>query len=47
MMVNSPEGIGTALKKAFEIPGPVLVGLRVDYRDNHLLFEPAQQRLLM
>src|ERR1700750_2174190 len=34
-MVDTPAQIGPILKKAFEIPGPVLIGIRVDYRDNH------------
>ncbi len=38
-MVETPNQIGPTLKKAFEIPGPVLVGVHVDYRDNHKLFE--------
>jgi acetolactate synthase I/II/III large subunit len=38
-MIEAPYQIGQTLKKAFEIPGPVLIGLRVDYRDNHKLFE--------
>jgi acetolactate synthase-1/2/3 large subunit len=31
---------------AFEIPGPVLIGIRVDYRDNHKLFEEVHEHLL-
>lgn len=38
-MINAPDQIGSILKKAFEIPGPVLIGIQVDYRDNHRLFE--------
>ena len=37
---------GAQLKKAFEIPGPVLIGIRVDYRDNHKLFEKVHEHLL-
>jgi ferredoxin-NADP reductase len=33
-------------RKAFEIPGPVLIGIPVDYRDNHLLFENVFEHLL-
>ena len=29
-------------KKAFETPGPVIVGLHVDYSGNHKLFEMAK-----
>ena len=44
-MVNAPDHIGPTLKKAFEIPGPVLIGIRVDYRDNHKLFEKHEHLL--
>jgi acetolactate synthase-1/2/3 large subunit len=39
LMVNSPDDIAPVMKKAFDISGPVIVGVHVDYRDNHLLFE--------
>jgi acetolactate synthase I/II/III large subunit len=45
-MVDAPDQIRSALKKAFEIPGPVLIGIRVDYRDNHKLFEEVHEHLL-
>ena len=45
-MVETPDQIGPTLKKAFEITGPVLIGIRVDYRDNHKLFEKVHQHLL-
>jgi len=45
-MVDAPDQIGSTLKKAFEIPGPVLIGIRVDYRDNHKLFEKVHEHLL-
>ncbi len=45
-MINSPDEIGAVIRKAFEVQGPVLVGIRVDYRDNHLLFEKVHERLL-
>jgi acetolactate synthase-1/2/3 large subunit len=45
-MVERPDQIGPTLKKAFEIPGPVLIGIRVDYRDNHKLFEKVHEHLL-
>jgi acetolactate synthase-1/2/3 large subunit len=46
IMIDSPEQIGPQLRKAFEVPGPVLIGVRVDYRDNHLLFDKAREHLL-
>jgi acetolactate synthase-1/2/3 large subunit len=45
-MIETPDQIGSTLKKAFEIPGPVLIGIRVDYRDNHKLFEEVHEYLL-
>jgi acetolactate synthase I/II/III large subunit len=34
MYINSPDGITPTLKNALEVPGPVIVGVPVDYRDN-------------
>jgi len=45
-MINSPDEIGPTLRKAFEVSGPVLIGIRVDYRDNHKLFEKVHEHLL-
>jgi acetolactate synthase-1/2/3 large subunit len=45
-MIETPDQIGATLKKAFEVAGPVLIGIRVDYRDNHKLFETAREHLL-
>jgi acetolactate synthase-1/2/3 large subunit len=45
-MVESPDQIGSVLRKAYETSGPVLIGVRVDYRDNHKLFEKAHEYLL-
>jgi acetolactate synthase-1/2/3 large subunit len=45
-MIETPDQIGPTLKKAFEIPGPVLIGIRVDYRDNHMLFEKVHEHIL-
>jgi acetolactate synthase I/II/III large subunit len=39
LMINKPDEIASALKQAFDTPGPVIVGVHVDYRDNHQLFE--------
>jgi acetolactate synthase I/II/III large subunit len=43
-MIHSPDQITSVLKQAFDIPGPVLVGVHVDYRDNHKLFEQVSER---
>jgi acetolactate synthase I/II/III large subunit len=37
-MIETPDQIAPVLKAAFEIPGPVIVGVHVDYRDNYKLF---------
>jgi len=39
LMIQSAEEIGPVLQRAFDIQGPVIVGVHVDYRDNHTLFE--------
>jgi acetolactate synthase-1/2/3 large subunit len=40
MMIRSPEEITPVLKRALEYGhGPVLIGVHVDYSDNHKLFE--------
>jgi acetolactate synthase I/II/III large subunit len=45
-MINSPDEIAPVLGKAFEASGPALIGIRVDYRDNHMLFENVHEHLL-
>ena len=44
MMIRTPEEISPVLKQAFETQGPVLIGVHVDYRDNHKLFETVNER---
>jgi acetolactate synthase-1/2/3 large subunit len=46
LMIDSPDRIAPTLRRAFETPGPVLIGIHVDYRDNHKLFEKVHERLL-
>ncbi len=43
-MAHSPDEISIVLKQAFDIPGPVLVGLHIDNRDNRKLFEQVDER---
>jgi acetolactate synthase I/II/III large subunit len=43
-MIQAPDQINSALKQAFDTPGPVLVGVHVDYRDNPKLFEQVNER---
>ena len=37
--IDKPDDIAPVMKKAFDTQGPVIVGVHVDYRDNHNLFE--------
>jgi acetolactate synthase I/II/III large subunit len=39
LKIESPEEISSTLKKALAMPGPVIVGVPVDYRDNHRMME--------
>jgi acetolactate synthase I/II/III large subunit len=39
LMIDKPDDIAPVMKKAFDTQGPVIVGVHVDYRDNHELFE--------
>jgi acetolactate synthase-1/2/3 large subunit len=39
LMIRTADEIVPVLKKAFDTPGPVIVGIHVDYSDNHKLFE--------
>jgi acetolactate synthase-1/2/3 large subunit len=39
MMINTPDEIIPTLKRAFDAQGPVIIGVHVDYSDNHKLFE--------
>jgi thiamine pyrophosphate-dependent acetolactate synthase large subunit-like protein len=45
-MIRRPDEIAPVLKRAFDIEGPVLIGVRADYRDNHVrLCVQKQHRL--
>lgn len=43
MMISTPDEITPVLKRAFDSPGPVIVGVHVDYSDNHKLFEMVNE----
>jgi acetolactate synthase-1/2/3 large subunit len=43
-MIQSPDQISSVLQMAFDTPGPVLIGVHVDYHDNHKLFEKVNER---
>jgi len=39
LRIQKPDQISSTIEKALEMQGPVLVGVPVDYRDNHRLME--------
>jgi acetolactate synthase-1/2/3 large subunit len=41
--IDRPDQIKATLRKAFDTPGPVLVGVHVDYRQNAKLFEKVYE----
>jgi acetolactate synthase I/II/III large subunit len=43
LMIKTPDDIVPVMKKAFDTQGPVIVGVHVDYRDNHKLFEMVSE----
>lgn len=47
LLISAPEQIAPQLRRAFETPGPVLIGINVDYRDNHKLFEKVNKHILI
>jgi acetolactate synthase I/II/III large subunit len=43
LQIQTPDEIAPTLRKAFDTPGPVLIGVHVDYRDNFKLFEDVHE----
>jgi len=43
LRIQHPDEIAPTLRKAFDTPGPVLVAVNVDYRDNVKLFEGVSE----
>lgn len=41
--IDRPDQIAPTLKQAFDTPGPVFVGVHVDYQDNARLFEDVHE----
>ena len=39
LRIETPDQITPTIKKALEMQGPVIIGVPVDYRDNHRLME--------
>jgi acetolactate synthase-1/2/3 large subunit len=46
LKIERPEEISSTLKKALAMQGPVIVGVPVDYRDNHRLMEDLHPEAL-
>jgi acetolactate synthase I/II/III large subunit len=46
LKIERPEDISSTLKKALAMQGPVIVGVPVDYRDNHGLMENVHPEAL-
>jgi acetolactate synthase-1/2/3 large subunit len=46
LKIERPEEISSTLKKALAMRGPVIVGVPVDYRDNHRLMENVHPDVL-
>jgi acetolactate synthase-1/2/3 large subunit len=44
LMIGSPDQIPQVLKQALDTPGPVLIGVHVDDRDNRKLFQQVDER---
>jgi acetolactate synthase-1/2/3 large subunit len=47
LLITAADQIAPQLRRAFETPGPVLIGINVDYRDNHELFEKVHKHILI
>jgi acetolactate synthase-1/2/3 large subunit len=47
MHIQTPDEIVPTLKKAMAMQGPVLIGIPVDYRDNHRLMEGLHPSVLV
>lgn len=47
LQINHPNQIASILREAFDLPGPVLVGVHVDYRENPKLFELVDQTTIL
>jgi acetolactate synthase-1/2/3 large subunit len=46
LKIERPEQISSTLKKALAMEGPVIIGIPVDYRDNHRLMETVHLEAL-
>jgi acetolactate synthase-1/2/3 large subunit len=46
LRIETPDEIGPTLKRALAMEGPVVIGIPVDYRDNHLLMDIVHPNVL-
>lgn len=46
LMIKSPDEVAPVMKRALDMSGPVIIGVHVDYSDNHNLFENADTRAI-
>jgi acetolactate synthase-1/2/3 large subunit len=46
LRIETPDAIAPTLAHALELDGPVVVGIPVDYRDNHMLMDIVHPRVL-
>jgi acetolactate synthase-1/2/3 large subunit len=42
-MIRTPDEIAPTMREAFDHSGPIIVGVHVDYSDNHKLFEMVRE----
>jgi acetolactate synthase-1/2/3 large subunit len=45
--IQHPDDIAPTLKRAFDTPGPVLIGVHVDYSESVKLFEDAHESSIL
>jgi acetolactate synthase-1/2/3 large subunit len=46
LKIDTPDQLAPTLKRALAMHGPVVVGIPVDYRDNHRLMEMVHPNVL-
>ena len=47
LRIETPDEIAPTLKRALAMEGPVVIGIPVDYRDNHLLMDIVHPNVLI
>jgi len=46
LIIRSPDELGPVMKCALNASGPVVIGVHVDYTDNHTLFDNVDTRAI-